>query len=99
MYSLIKTPGNLGMFYKLKNVLFFGIPGKKSATVNKLYALYHLLFAEKSFIYFTLFVPGVLKRTHPKAELNRSSAVGPRNINPVDILKNLFISRVSSTFS
>ena len=43
----------------------------------------------KSFIYSSLSVPAVLKRTHPKNGQNRSSTLGPRYLNPMDILKNV----------
>ena len=50
----------------------------------------------KGFIHFASVVPGVLKRKHHKTEQNRSSTSGPRYLNPMDILKNVFTSRVSS---
>ena len=44
----------------------------------------------KSFIYFSLSVPAVLKWTHPKNEQNRSSSLGPRHLNHMDILRSVF---------
>ena len=35
---------------------------------------------------------------HPKTEPNCSSALGPRHLNPMDILKHGLISRVFSRF-
>ena len=52
----------------------------------------------KCFIYFSLSVPAVLKWTHPKNEQYRGSALGPRHLNPMDILRNVFTSRISSRF-
>ena len=52
----------------------------------------------KGFIYFSLSVPVVLKRTHPKNEQNRSFTLGLRHLNPMDILRNAFTLRISSGF-
>ena len=35
---------------------------------------------------------------HPKNEQNRSSTLGPRRLNPTEILRNVFTSRISSRF-
>ena len=43
----------------------------------------------KSFPYFSLSVPRVLKWTHPKNEQNLSSTLGHQHLNPVDILQNV----------
>ena len=52
----------------------------------------------KSFIHFSLSVPVVLKLRHPENEQNRSSTLGPRHLNPMDISKNVFTLRISSRF-
>ena len=52
----------------------------------------------KSLIYFSLSVPVVLKRRHPQNEQNRSYTLGRLDLNPMDILKNVFTSRISSRF-
>ena len=52
----------------------------------------------KSFSYLSLSVPAVLKCTYPKNEQNRSSTLGPLNLSPMDILRNVFTSRISSRF-
>ena len=52
----------------------------------------------KSFIHFSLSVPAVLKCVHPKNEQNCRSTLGPLHLNPMDILRNVFISRISSRF-
>ena len=52
----------------------------------------------KCIIYFSLSVPAVLKWTHPKNEQYRSSTLGPRHLNPMDILRNVFTSRTFSRF-
>ena len=43
-------------------------------------------------------VPVVLKRTHPKNEQNHSSTLRPQHLNLVDILRNVFTSKISSRF-
>ena len=50
----------------------------------------------KSFIYFSLSVQVVLKSTHHKNEQNSSSTLGPLHLNPMDILRNVFTSKISS---
>ena len=50
----------------------------------------------KTYIYFSLSVPVVLKRTHPQNKQNRSSTLGPLHLNPMDILRSVFTSRISS---
>ena len=56
----------------------------------------------KSFIYFSLSIPVVLKWRHPQNEQNRSSTLGPLHLNPMDILRSNFTrgftSRISSRF-
>ena len=52
----------------------------------------------KSFTYFSLSVPGVLKLMHPKNEQNCSSSLGPRHLNPMKISKNVYKSKISSRF-
>ena len=44
----------------------------------------------KSFIYFSLSIPVVLKWTHPQNEQNRSSTLGPLHLNSMDILRSVF---------
>ena len=52
----------------------------------------------KSCIYFSLSVPVVLKLRHPQNEQNRSSTLGPLDLNHMDILRSVFTSRISSRF-
>ena len=67
------------------------ILGKKASTITKFrHNMQHAIFcSQKSFVDFAGFVPGILKRTHPKIEQNRRSASGPPHLNPMEILKNV----------
>ena len=42
-----------------------------------------------SVIYFSVSVPVVLTSAHPKNEQNRSATLGPRHLNPMNILRNV----------
>ena len=52
----------------------------------------------KCFIDVLLSVPVVLTGTHPKIEQDLNSTLGHWHLNPMDILRNVFTSRISSTF-
>ena len=39
-----------------------------------------------------------MKSMHPKNVQNLSSSLGPLHLNPMDILRNVFTSRISSRF-
>ena len=89
---------NLGFFCKFKKcVIFWEISHQHQrnfSIVCIILSSTHI----KSFIYFSLSVPVVLKLMHPQNEQNRSSTSGPLHFNPMDILKNVFTSRIPSRF-
>ena len=60
------------------------------------YASYYLLLTKMFYLFFFIRTGG----TKPtwKNEHNRSSTLGPRNLNHMDILRDVFISRIFSRF-
>ena len=60
--------------------------------------MYHTIFCSNQKFDFLLTVPVVLKSTHPKKKQNRRLTSGPWNLDPMGILRNAFISRISSKF-
>ena len=69
--SFVQISRNLGVFASCRMCY---ILGNKQFRREKFQHGMHFTIFVKRFIYFTLSVPGVLKRTHPKNEQNRSSS-------------------------
>ena len=61
--------------------------------------MHHTTFcSHKKFYLFFFISTGGTKMNPSKDEQKRSSAVGPRHLNPMHILRNVFTSRITSRF-
>ena len=77
-------------------ISLWGHPSRRSTSAVKLPIYKPALTNKHCLLACSLSVPAVLKWTHPKNEQNCSSTSEPRHLNPMDILRNVFTSRIFS---
>ena len=59
-----------------------------STLVNFLYSMHHTIFCSHKLFYLFSFIRIGSTKINPKNGQNRSSALGPGHLNPMDVLKN-----------
>ena len=97
MHSFVPISRNLGFLQVKKCHIFWEISHQHQRNFSIVCIM--LFFAHiKSFILFFLYSFECTKRRHPQNEQNRSYTLGPLDLNPMDILRSVFTSRISSKF-